>query len=47
MKSLERILKGYAAALTLSKKQGGLVRLEVEAGAPALVVLAAERVCVG
>ena len=43
MKSLERILKRLAGALALSRKQGGLVRLEVEAGAPALVVLAAER----
>lgn len=43
MKALERILRGCAAALTLARKRGGLVRLEVEAGAPALVVLAATR----
>lgn len=43
MKALERILKGFAAAIALAKKRGGLVRLEVQAGAPALVVLAATR----
>lgn len=43
MKSLQRILKGFAAAIALAKQRGRLVRLEVEAGAPALVVLAAQK----